>query len=155
MRFGRFWKIILFVLICFNLNCASIFSEKKITEQKLQKFHRQLKTNDWLQIYDQSSVSLKSRMNEQEFVSLISSFVEKMKTVDETLDFQESEIDFALAGMNVEYKYSVKLEKLEKNGNRIELISHWNKGNSEDEFRLCSLVIVSKNESGNFEEFYI
>ncbi|HQU83107.1 MAG TPA: hypothetical protein PKY59_08290 [Pyrinomonadaceae bacterium] len=154
MKFGRFWTVIFF-LICFNLSCTNILSKKQVTEQQIQKFHKQLKDNDWIQIYNQSSSSLKSRMTEQEFVNSIGSLVEKMKTVDATLNFQESEIDFALAGLNVDHEYSVKLEKLEENGSRIELVTHWNKDISKNEFKLASIVIVCKKESGEFENFFI
>lgn len=152
MKSGKSLIVLLLLLLCLNNGCSSLISEKEVSDSQVQTLFEQAKTGRWKRIYDESSSSLKSRFTEQEFSILMNKAVAEMKAVDKSVNLQESEIDSVLSFMNNEYKYSVKTLKLEKNGTRLDVITHWSKTEERDNFRFTSLVMVKKDDSGISQE---
>jgi hypothetical protein len=76
-----------FMTAAFFCSCASK-SEKAVSIEKLENIHEKIKNQQFDDIYEEGSISLKNCYSRQEFAANMKEAFEKLKSVDEKLEFQ-------------------------------------------------------------------
>ena len=144
--FSRALVLICMVLIGLSIGCSSLSSiretknaqKAEVPESQLQKLNEQIRSGQYQQILRESSEGLQSGISEDLFVKRMKKAVEKMKEVDETLNFQKGETsDFLPKSL----LWTAAKVNLEKDNNGIGLLTQWTRENEGNPFKLSSLAI--------------
>lgn len=100
--FKSFIKAVVFGLIVFNLSCSKVPPSKaetilepkvEATMERGKELQKLLKEENYVQIYRDSADCTRSNYSEAQFINVMKEAVEKLKSIDENLEFLDLDFD--------------------------------------------------------------
>jgi hypothetical protein len=149
-------KLISLILIVFCSGCSTPTKSERAKERgkQLQEF---VKTGDYIRIYADSADCIKSNYSPEQFVAAMNEAVEKLKSIDEKLEFWDFELnEDSFNDKWVTYKnYGVGFNWLNKEINKANTRKHatvltgWQDENGE--LKLTAFqVLINEGEKQNW-----
>lgn len=154
-KIAQFLTLLLLVLLSSSCTLLNSSREFEISKTQVQKLNEQIKTGQFNKIY-RDSRSLQEQISEEKFISQMTQAVEKLKELDETLNFQEYEaVTTSLQGI-LEGRYeSVNIQKIEKNARTIMVMTFWNRKNEDENWQFSSCSFIESFADGKSETFKV
>lgn len=148
---------ILLLFICLNISCSNSGFPNGIVVPKAQKqkLHQQIKASQFEQIYVESAEVLQSGISKEIFVIRMTYAVGKMKEIEPTFSFQESNLSEILSPLINDKNWVTSFEKIEKDNKRLEFLTQWAKDNNNNSFKLAGLSIIEPIQDGRSKIYFV
>lgn len=141
---GNFIIYSLLLLVSFLFTSCSPY--EKMNPALIEKLNSQIKSEEYEKIYAESSRSVKGyKYSKEELIERLKFVREKMKEVDETLQFQQFETRCGDEGVYRADNFACRF--IEKNGRRIDIDFWLDAGN---QLKLLDICVYSKGMDDKF-----
>ena len=152
-RHGLCISALFFITAVVSCSCAGK-SEKEISVGKLENIHEKIKNRQFGDIYEEGSISLKNCYSREEFTADMTEAFQKLKSVDEKLEFQaandwEKDMNHGYEDWNLPEKYKQRqfylVRKIASDSQRAHEMTIWE--NNDGKMKLAAYQVVG-SENG-------
>lgn len=142
--------IILFGLSFLNIGCPTFsVGKNEVSSSQIQRLKEQIKSGQFAQIYRESAETLQAEMSQVEFVGRVGEAVRKMKSVDETLTFQESEFNRIFSSFPDSEFWKDHWVNLQNGDRKAVVLMQWSREDKDASFKFRTLCVI---ESSKFDK---
>lgn len=132
-------RLLILILLCSFF--AGISCARRANVNAVEKLRLRLVTNQFDELYDDSSSVTRARLSKQDFIVEINRLADSLKAIDPEIKWQRNETLLYDPGVNRDDNFSSM--DLESRGKKVNVQINW-----EGSFQFCGIQVISELNDG-------